>query len=260
MGFGRMTTLITGASAGLGAEYARQFAALGHDLVLVARRRDSLEQLAAELRSAHDIAVTVIALDLAVPSVGAELFAQTEAAGITVDVLVNNAGFGTHGDLVDADPQRLAAEIQLNCATLVDLTTRYLPGMRRRGAGTIVNIASTAGFQPVPHMAVYGATKAFVLSFSEALWAEEKPYGIRVLAVCPGATDTEFFDTAGESAAVGRKRSARQVVERTIRELSTGKPSFVDGPANVIAARLLNRITPRRLLIVATGRLMSKGR
>ncbi|HNM12498.1 MAG TPA: SDR family oxidoreductase, partial [Mycobacterium sp.] len=246
-----MATLITGASAGLGAEYARRFAALGHDLVLVARRREALERLAAELRAAHGIDVTVIALDLAIPSAGADLAAATEAAGITVDVLVNNAGFGTHGDLVDADPQRLAAEIQLNCSTLVDVTARYLPGMRTRGKGSIVNIASTAGFQPVPHMAVYGATKAFVLSFSEALWAEEKPHGIRVLAVCPGATDTEFFDTAGESAAVGKKRSADQVVERTIRELSSSKPSFVDGPANVIAARLLNRITPRRLLIQA---------
>ena len=255
-----MATLITGASAGLGAEYARRFAALGHDLVLVARRREALERLAAELRAAHGIDVTVLALDLATPSAGADLAAATEAAGITVDVLVNNAGFGTHGDLVDADPQRLAAEIQLNCSTLVDLTARYLPAMRRRGKGSIVNIASTAGFQPVPHMAVYGATKAFVLSFSEALWAEEKPHGIRVLAVCPGATDTEFFDTAGESAAVGKKRSADQVVERTIRELSSSKPSFVDGPANVIAARLLNRITPRRLLIQATGRLMSQGR
>ncbi len=171
-------------------------------------------------------------------------------------MLVNNAGFGTHGDLVDADPQRLADEIQLNCATLVDLTVRYLPGMRSRGRGTIINIASTAGFQPVPHMAVYGATKAFVLSFSEALWAEEKPHGIRVLAVCPGATDTEFFDIAGESAALGRKRTARQVVDRTLRELDSGKPSFVDGLANAVTAHLLTRLVPRRLLITVTGRLM----
>ncbi|HMZ15645.1 MAG TPA: SDR family NAD(P)-dependent oxidoreductase, partial [Mycobacterium sp.] len=141
-----MATLITGASAGLGAEYARRFAALGHDLVLVARRREALERLAAELRAAQGIDVTVIALDLATPSAGADLAAATEAAGITVDVLVNNAGFGSHGDLVDADPQRLAAEIQLNCSTLVDLTARYLPAMRRRGKGSIVNIASTAGF------------------------------------------------------------------------------------------------------------------
>ncbi|WP_167102960.1 SDR family oxidoreductase [Mycobacterium sp. DL592] len=251
-----MATLITGASAGLGAEYARAFAARGDDLVLVARRQDALEALAAELRAAHHVTVTVFARDLAVPGAGAELVSATEAAGITVDVLVNNAGFGTHGDVVDADPQRLADEIQLNCATLVDLTARYLPGMRSRGRGTIVNIASTAGFQPVPHMAVYGATKAFVLSFSEALWAEEKPHGIRVLAVCPGATDTEFFDIAGESAALGKKRSAHQVVERTIRELGGGKPSFVDGLSNAVTAHLLTRLVPRRLLITVTGRLM----
>lgn len=251
-----MATLITGGSAGLGAEYARAFAARGDDLVLVARRQDALEALAAELRSAHHVTVTVLARDLAVPGAGAELVSATDAAGITVDALINNAGFGTHGDLVDADPQRLADEIQLNCATLVDLTARYLPGMRSRGRGTIVNIASTAGFQPVPHMAVYGATKAFVLSFSEALWAEEKPHGIRVLAVCPGATDTEFFDIAGESAALGKKRSARQVVERTLRELDGGKPSFVDGLSNAVTAHLLTRLVPRRLLITVTGRLM----
>ncbi len=251
-----MATLITGASAGLGAEYARAFAARGHDLVLVARRQEALETLATDLRAAHGVTVTVLARDLATAAAGAELVAATESAGITVDVLVNNAGFGTHGDLVDADPQRLADEIQLNCATLVDLTVRYLPGMRSRGRGTIINIASTAGFQPVPHMAVYGATKAFVLSFSEALWAEEKPHGIRVLAVCPGATDTEFFDIAGESAALGRKRTARQVVDRTMRELDSGKPSFVDGLANAVTAHLLTRLVPRRLLITVTGRLM----
>jgi hypothetical protein len=251
-----MATLITGASAGLGAEYARAFAARGHDLVLVARRQEALETLATDLRAAHGVTVTVLARDLATAAAGAELVAATESAGITVDVLVNNAGFGTHGDLVDADPQRLADEIQLNCATLVDLTVRYLPGMRSRGRGTIINIASTAGFQPVPHMAVYGATKAFVLSFSEALWAEEKPHGIRVLAVCPGATDTEFFDIAGESAALGRKRTARQVVDRTLRELDSGKPSFVDGLANAVTAHLLTRLVPRRLLITVTGRLM----
>lgn len=251
-----MATLITGASAGLGAEYARAFAARGHDLVLVARRQEALETLATDLRAAHGVTVTVLARDLATAAAGAELVAATESAGITVDVLVNNAGFGTHGDLVDADPQRLADEIQLNCATLVDLTVRYLPGMRSRGRGTIINIASTAGFQPVPHMAVYGATKAFVLSFSEALWAEEKPHGIRVLAVCPGATDTEFFDIAGESAVLGRKRTARQVVDRTLRELDSGKPSFVDGLANAVTAHLLTRLVPRRLLITVTGRLM----
>ena len=253
-----MSTLITGASAGLGAEFARQFAAQHHDLVLIARREKALEALADELRSAHGVTVTVIAQDLSRPDSAAELHARTTALGIDIDVLVNNAGFGTHGDLIAADAGRLAEEIQLNCGTLVGLTARYLPGMRTRGRGTIINIASTAAFQPLPHMAVYGATKAFVLSFSEALWAEERKHGIRVLAVCPGATATEFFEVAGESAAVGVKRTAKQVVDRTMRELSGKKPSFVDGAANAVTARILTRLVPSRILIAVTGRLMGK--
>ena len=253
---GAMATLITGASAGIGAEFARQFAAKHHDLVLIARREQALTALADELRSTYGVSVTVIAEDLSRPESATELYSRTTDLGINVDVLVNNAGFGTHGGFADADADRLAQEIQLNCGTLVGLTARYLPAMRTRGRGTIINIASTAAFQPVPQMAVYGATKAFVLSFSEALWAEEKKHGIRVLAVCPGATATEFFDVAGESAAVGIKRSAKQVVDRTMRELSSTKPSFVDGMVNAVTAHLLTRITPRRLLITVTGRLM----
>ncbi|MFM8597939.1 MAG: SDR family NAD(P)-dependent oxidoreductase [Mycobacterium sp.] len=255
-----MATLITGASAGLGAEFARQFAAQRHDLVLVARREQAMTALADELRSRHGVEVTVIAQDLSAPGAAAELHSRTTNLGIDIDVLVNNAGFGTHGEFAAADPVRLENEIELNCTTLVGLTVRYLPAMRNRRRGTIINIASTAAFQPVPQMAVYGATKAFVLSFTEALWAEEKPHGIRVLAVCPGATATEFFDVAGESAAVGVKRSAKQVVEHTMRELGGGKPSFVDGTANAFTARVLTRTVPRRVLIAVTGRLMDKGR
>ena len=253
-----MATLITGASSGIGAEFARQFAARRHDLVLVARREPALAALADELRSAHGVHVTVIAQDLSTPDSAAELHSRTADLGIEIEVLVNNAGFGTHVDVVDSDPQRLADEIQLNCGTLVGLTARYLPSMRGRRTGTIINIASTASFQPVPHMAVYAATKAFVLSFSEALWAEEKRHGIRVLAVCPGATATEFFDVAGESAVVGLKRSSTQVVDNTMRALAGSKPSFVDGFANAIAARVLPRFVPRRLVVAVAGRLVGK--
>ena len=255
-----MAILITGASAGLGAEYARQFAARRRDLVLVARREQALVDLAAHLRSTHGVEVTVIAQDLSRPDAAAELHSRTEELGIGIDTLINNAGFGTHGDLADADPQRITDEITLNCTTLVGLTMRYLPAMRAKGRGTIINIASTAAFQPVPHMAVYGATKAFVLSFTEALWGEEKRNGIRVLAVCPGATATEFFDVAGESAAVGIKRSAEQVVEHTLRELDGGKPSFVDGGINAFTAHILTRLVPRRLAIEITGRAMGRNR
>lgn len=259
-----MATLITGASTGIGAEFARQFAARGHDLVVVARSANKLDRLAAHLREAHGVDVTVIAMDLSLPTAAGDLWQRTTDLGLEVDMLVNNAGFGIHSDVADADPERLEEAIELNCRTLVGTTARYLPPMRARGAGTIINIASTAAFQPLPKMAVYGATKAFVLSFTEAVWAEERKHGIRVLAVCPGLTDTPFFELAGEaaagaasgSAASAFTRSPHQVVERTIRALSGRKPSVVDGVANAFVSRVLTRVLPKRLVIAISGRLV----
>ena len=259
-----MVTLITGASTGIGAEFARQFAALGHDLAVVARSADRLEELAAALRAAHGVRVTVIAMDLSRHTAAAELWQRTSDLGLEVDVLVNNAGVGTHADVADADPARLENEVELNCRTLVGTTARYLPAMRARGAGAIVNVESTAAFQPLPKMAVYSASKAFVLSFTEAVWAEERAHGIRVLAVCPGLTDTPFFELAGPAAATAAAGSAaqtftrtpQQVVGHTIRALSGRKPSFVDGTANAVVIRGLNRVLPRRLVIAIAGRLI----
>lgn len=259
-----MVTLITGASTGIGAEFARQFAALGNDLVVVARSADRLEDLAAQLRSAHRVNVTVIAMDLSLPAAAADLWERTNALGLSIDVLVNNAGVGTHSDVATADPARLEDEVALNCRTLVGTTARYLPQMRANGRGTIINVASTAAFQPLPKMAVYGASKAFVLSFTEAVWAEERRHGIRVLAVCPGLTDTPFFELAGEAAASAASgtaaqvftRTPAQVVEHTLRVLSDRKPSFVDGVGNAVVARVVNRILPRRMAIAVSGRLL----
>jgi short-subunit dehydrogenase len=259
-----MVSLITGASSGIGAEFARQFAARGHDLVVVARSVDKLEQLATQLRAEHGVDVTVIDMDLSLPTAAEDLWRRTNSLGLEVDTLVNNAGFGTHSDVADADPKRLEDAIELNCRTLVGTTARYLPQMRARGRGTVVNIASTAAFQPLPKMAVYGATKAFVLSFTEALWAEERKHGIRVLAVCPGLTDTPFFELAGEAAAGAASRSAavaftrtpRQLVDHTIRELDGRKASFVDGFANAFVARVLTRLAPRRLVIAVSRRIV----
>ncbi len=259
-----MATLITGASTGIGAEFARQFAARGDDLVVVARSADRLEDLAARLRRAHGVEVTVVVMDLSRPTAAGELWQQTNRLGLEIAVLVNNAGFGTHGDVADADPARLEEAVELNCRTLVGTTARYLPEMRAAGAGTIINVASTAAFQPLPKMAVYGATKAFVLSFTEALWAEERRHGVRVLAVCPGMTDTPFFDVAGDGAARGAARSAamgltrtpQQVVAATMRALAGGKPSVVDGAANAFVARVLTRVLPGRVSIAVSGRLV----
>lgn len=261
-----MVTLITGASTGIGAEFARQFAARGHDLVVVARSADKLNDLAAQLRGTHGVEVTVLAMDLSLPAAAGELWQQTNRLGLEIAVLVNNAGFGIHSDVADAGPQRLEEAIELNCRTLVGTTARYLPQMRVRGAGTIINVASIAAFWPLPQMAVYGASKAFVLSFTEALWAEERKHGVRVLAVCPGLTDTQFFEVAGDaavasaslSAALRLTRPPQQVVDTTMRALSGRKPSVIDGTANAFVARVLARLLPRRLLIAVTGRLMGR--
>jgi len=259
-----MVALITGASTGIGAEFARQFAARGHDLVVVARSQDKLNVLAQQLRAAHGVNVTVIAMDLSVPTAADDLWQQTNSVGLEITVLVNNAGFGTHCDVADADPKRLEEEVQLNCLTLVGTTARYLPQMRARGSGTIINLASTAAFLALPKMAVYGATKAFVLSFTEALWSEERKHGIRVLAVCPGLTDTSFFKVAGDAAvkaasgmaAVRFTRTPEQVVSNTMRVLSGRKPSFVDGAANALVWRGFTKVVPRRLMIALSGWLI----
>lgn len=260
-----MVTVITGASTGIGAEFARQFAARDHDLVVVARSADRLEHLAAQLREAHGVDVTVLSMDLSQPNAALELWQRTNRLGLEIDVLVNNAGFGTHCDVADTDPQRLEDAIELNCRTVVGTTARYLPQMRARGAGTIINVASIAAFQPLPTMAVYGASKAFILSFTEALWAEERKHGVRVLAVCPGLTDTPFFELAGGAAATAASgqaalavtRTPKQVVDATLRALPGRKPSLVDGAANALVARTLYRVLPRRLLIALSGRIIA---
>ncbi|MBU3750794.1 MAG: SDR family oxidoreductase, partial [Mycobacterium sp.] len=190
------TALVTGASSGIGEQFALQLGRRGHNVVLTARSEGKMEDLARRLQAEHpDIDVTVIGADLAEPGSGAALTAELAARGIEVDVLINNAGFGSHNPLAEEDPENLAREIQLNCSSLVDLTARLLPAMLERDRGGVLNVASTAAYQPLATMAVYGATKAFVLSFTEALWAETRTTGVRVMALCPGATETGFFQT-----------------------------------------------------------------
>jgi NADP-dependent 3-hydroxy acid dehydrogenase YdfG len=170
MEFTGQTALVTGASTGIGAVFAQELAARGVNLILVARRGDALKAMAEEITTGHGVRVDVLPADLAEPGAGEKLAGRVAELGRTVDVLVNNAGFATHGDVAAADPARLGDQVQLNCAAVVDLTARFLPAMTARGSGAIINVASTAAFQPVAHMAVYAATKAFVLSFTEALW------------------------------------------------------------------------------------------
>ncbi|SEJ58533.1 hypothetical protein SAMN04487917_107184 [Arthrobacter sp. yr096] len=256
MTYSGTTALITGASSGLGAEFAGQFAARGSNLVLVARRVDRLEELAQELRSKHGVTVTVVPMDLGRPGVGSELFEEVAGLGITVETLINNAGFGTHSPFVEEDPDTVASEISLNVAALVDITRAFLPDMLSSGKGALVNVASTAAFQPIPGMAVYGATKAFVLSFTEAVAHETKDSGLNVLALCPGATRTEFFDVlGGDSAAVGKMQTSGQVVGTAIKALDRKDTpgSVVSGWVNRVAAGFAQRL-PRAVTVAIAAR------
>ncbi|NAZ84154.1 SDR family NAD(P)-dependent oxidoreductase [Kineococcus sp. R8] len=252
------TALVTGASSGLGAEFARRFAARGADLVLVARRADRLEELAATLRSEHGVTVTVVPFDLARPDAGRALRARLDAAGISVHLLVNNAGFGTHVPFLRSEPERVEEEITLNVSSLVDLTRAFVPPMVDAGRGAVVNLASIAAYQPTPGMAVYGATKAFVLHFTEALAFELRGSGVKVLSLAPGPTSTEFFDVAGPAASGGgRFQTAEQVVAAALRALErrSTPASTVSGAANLLTASAA-RFVPRRVALAIAGRML----
>ena len=237
-------TVITGASAGLGEEFARQLAAKGERLVLVARRKDRLEALAKALGNAR-----VVAMDLSRPDSAERLMADLAAHDESVATLINNAGFGAFGKFAQADPTRLRAMIDLNCGTLTDLCRAVAPQMIERGRGAILNVASTAAFQAGPGMAVYFATKAFVLSFSEALHEELKPHGIKVSCLCPGPTATEFGEVAGFKAkGMFDKVSMRadRVVAIGLKALDKNRAVVVAGPLNKTGV-VLTHLAPRAL-------------
>lgn len=245
------TTLITGASSGLGAEFARRLAERGSNLVLVARRADRLQALADELSAKYRITATAVPFDLTEPGAGEALAKEVAWRGITVTSLVNNAGFGTHAPFREEDPARVQREIGLNVASLVDVTRAFIDQL----TGVLVNVASSLGYQPWPNAAVYGATKAFVLSFTEALWQESRGTGLRVLALSPGPTRTEFFDTAGSDMARGvRLQTPSQVVTTALRTLDRRNPppSVVSGTFNWVMT-LTSRFTTRRANVLAFG-------
>lgn len=239
------TALITGASSGIGRELAIVCARNGMDLVLVARNRARLDELASELGSRYQAATRVVSKDLTVPDAPRALF--DELSEIPVDSLVNNAGFGTRGAFAGADPKSQLDMIQINVVALVHLTRLFLPLMLDRGRGRILNVASTAAFQPGPFMAVYYASKAFVLSFSEALTEEVKGRGVGVTALCPGPTATEFQSRAGSDRARLRRlgmMDARRVAEEGYRGMMRGKAVVITGAQNRLLAQSV-RFSPR---------------
>lgn len=253
------TALITGASAGIGVAYAEEFAARGCDLILVARRAELLENLAGKIREKSPVKIATIPLDLSTLDAGQKLVERVTSLGLEVDFLVNNAGFGTNARIEDEDRQTIQKEIVLNVATLVDLTAAFIKPMLERNFGAVINIASTASYQPVPGMAVYAATKAFVRSFTSAIWGEVTDTNVRVLAVSPGATKTEFFDVAGAKPA-GKLVPVENVIRTTFRALDSkkSKPAVIDGGANGLMATV-SRVLPTSLVTkVAAGLFLPK--
>ncbi len=250
------TTLITGASSGIGAAFARKLAARGRNVLLVARSEDKLIALCNELGRLTSIRAQYLVLDLEQPDAALQLLEETKKREFEVDMLINNAGFGSMGDFTKLDLNRELEMIQLNIRALVDLTHHFLLPMRERKHGTIINVASTAGFQGVPYMATYAATKAFVLSFSEALWDENRQYGVHVMALCPGVTETNFFEAAG----IGRPpmrtvQTAEEVVETALRGLQRKKSVVISGWTNWFTVEA-ERFVPRTTVTKIAGKAL----
>jgi short-subunit dehydrogenase len=258
------TALITGASSGIGAAIARELAGRGHNLVLVARRRERLQELADELSAAHGVRAEAIGADLGEPDGRDQVEGGVAGRGLEVDVLVNSAGFGDVEDLADADRERMLAMVELNCAAVVDMIARYLPGMVDRGHGAIVNLASTAAFQPIPGNATYAATKAFVLSLSEGIHGELAGSGVTVTAVCPGPVPTEFVETAGFESVDDKVpafvwTSVEEVAVNAVAGAERGKRVVVPGLLNRAGA-LAGQHSPRMLMLPIAKRIWQRAR
>jgi uncharacterized protein len=256
------TALITGASSGIGVEIARELAERGQGVSLVARREERLRELAVELATRHGVRAEAYGCDLGDAAARDRLAAELEDAGLTVTILVNNAGFGGHGPFVEAAPDRDVEMVRVNVEAVTDLLARYVPPMVDRGAGAVLNVASTAAFQPLPGSATYAATKAFVLSQGEALAAELKGTGVTVTTVCPGPVKTEFATVAGvDELASGAPEIVwtppQQVAAEAVAALQSGKRAVVPGRLNQAGA-LAGRVLPRSLLLPTVQRFWNR--
>lgn len=256
------TVLITGASSGIGETFAEQLAARGMDVILVARSTDKLKAIADRLRAQHGLRVEVISADLSKPQPGAALLKKIDALNMPVDLLINNAGFGTSGVFHKLDGAREQEEIMLNVAAVVDLAHTFLPSMVKRGGGGIINIASTAAFQPLPYVTTYAATKAFVLSFSHGLYGEYRKKGVHVLAVCPGPVATNFFEVVGASElskAIPKSlmMQADDVVRISLKAFDAGDSVVVPGLPNKASA-FFSRLMPRKLYAITVAKGMKR--
>ncbi len=246
--------LITGASAGIGVALAEELASGGTNLVLTARRTDRLDALAQRLAATCKIQTEVFPADLADQAAPEKIFAFTRDKGIEIGLLINNAGFGKYGEFPSLDKRRLLDMVQVNCAAVVHLTHLFLQGMVARRRGDILILASTASFQAVPYISTYAATKAFDLLFAEGLAEEMKPYGIRVCALCPGSTESEFHAVAGQEKFQHRRETAKKVAQTGLRALAAGKSYVISGLGNYLGAHG-ERLVPRRFVTRTAARM-----
>jgi uncharacterized protein len=242
--------LVTGASSGIGEAFARELAARGWNLLITARRGEVLNSLARELHNAHRISVNHVAADLGTVE-GIEAVVKA-AENLQIDLLVNNAGFGTFGYFKELSPERLQSEIALNISAPVALARHFLPAMIKRKSGAILNVASTAGFQPVAKFAAYSATKSFILNWSEALWAECRGTGVNVTALCPGHTRSRFFEVAGAKAS--HLSTPQEVVRAGLRALERNHSYTIAGLKNYLKS-LSSRFMPRRVMALIATRV-----
>jgi short-subunit dehydrogenase len=255
------TCLITGASSGIGADIARAMAGRGHGVTLVARRTDRLEELAGELRDRNRVRVEVVACDLGDAVARRRMCTEIEDRGLAVEVLVNNAGFGTGGRFDQLDAEREVEMVRLNVEAVVDLCGRYVPAMVQRGRGGVLNVASTAAFQPLPRQATYAASKAFVLSFTDALHEELSRSGVTATTLCPGPVKTEFWRTAGieaEGLPDFVVSDPADVAEAGVKGLEKGRRVVVPGPLNRAGA-LGGQHAPRGMLLRVAGKVYPVG-
>lgn len=254
--------LVTGASSGLGEQFARQLASRGLSVILTARSVEKLEGLAAELGSGHGVGTRVLGADLSIPDGIDGLLKRLEDLELPIDHLIGNAGFGVHGALATSDPGEQRRMVTLNCEAIVALARALVPKMIARGRGGVLNVASTAGFQPAGSLATYGASKAFVINFTEALHEELHEHGVRAMALCPGPVPTGFQDRANIDIVPAQKAmviDAGETVRRALEAYEAGRVVFVPGALNKVGA-VLGSKAPRSLVRKVTYRLMRTAR
>ncbi|WP_349775621.1 SDR family NAD(P)-dependent oxidoreductase [Halalkalibacter oceani] len=248
MNYSKKTALVTGASSGIGEVFANELAKKGCNLLLVARSEDKLKQLAHNLQDTYLINAIPLSVDLSSITAAQKLGQEVENLGITIDILINNAGFGTMGVFNQILSTRIHQEIQLNVLSLTELTHHFIGSMIERKEGIIINVASMTAFQPTPYMAVYGATKAYVLSFTEALWAEYRDSGIQIVALCPGETKSSFHAVSGTDSLKSKRMEPIDVVNAAFKAVEKGRSHTIVGRNNFIMAQL-PRFLPRSTVV-----------